>query len=211
MPRNQRRRVPVQARAWLKYQAVLGAVPRVLKREGYAGTTTDKIAVEAEVPIGTLYQYFQDKDAIIASYLDQELERVMTSVDGAATPEPGVPLRSIIRTLVGAGVSFVLANREIIHAAVHEVPGFLSAAPIQRAEQRISDVAGALSSLMGQTNSGDPVRLVSYVLTNAVFGFFLRSVVDLPPDISRDEISDQIVKLFTGYLELSGVDLDRSF
>ncbi len=62
----------------------------------------------------------------------------------------------------------------------------------------------------GRAGESD-ARLMGYVLTNAVFGFFFRTVAQLPPDVSQEEISREIEKLIAGYLQMSGVDLDRSF
>jgi len=60
-----RRRQPQQNRARQTVEAVLDAVVRVLKREGVRAVTTNRIAEVAGVSIGSVYQYFPDKQAIL--------------------------------------------------------------------------------------------------------------------------------------------------
>jgi len=60
-----RRRQPQQNRARQTVEAVLDAVVRVPKREGVRAVTTNRIAEVAGVSIGSVYQYFPDKQAIL--------------------------------------------------------------------------------------------------------------------------------------------------
>ena len=59
------RKQPVQERSRDTVRAILEAAAQVLERRGYAGTTTDRIAARAGVSVGTLYQYFPNKAAIV--------------------------------------------------------------------------------------------------------------------------------------------------
>ena len=72
MPRTKRaneavapRKRPLQERSRSTVDVVLEAAAQVLERDGYTATTTDLIAERAGVSIGTLYQYFPNKDAIL--------------------------------------------------------------------------------------------------------------------------------------------------
>jgi AcrR family transcriptional regulator len=64
-PTDVLRRPPKQARSRARVALVLDAAERVLAREGATALTTSRIAVEAGVSVGSLYQYFPDKGAII--------------------------------------------------------------------------------------------------------------------------------------------------
>jgi AcrR family transcriptional regulator len=61
------RRKPKQPRSRQTVEAILDAVVRILKREGFAAITTNHIAEVAGVSIGSLYQYFPDKRAIFVA------------------------------------------------------------------------------------------------------------------------------------------------
>ena len=62
------RRIPKQARALAKYESILDACTRVLTEQGYRKTTVTELSLESDVPIATLYQYFQNKDAILVAW-----------------------------------------------------------------------------------------------------------------------------------------------
>jgi len=84
------RRPPKQARSWARIALVLDAAERVLAREGAAALTTSRIAGEAGVSVGSLYQYFPDKGAIIDAlarrYMD-EFEGLMDELAERAVAE----------------------------------------------------------------------------------------------------------------------------
>jgi AcrR family transcriptional regulator len=71
---NQRRR-PRQARAQATYDSILEAAVQVIARDGAQGLNTNAVAERAGVSIGTLYQYFPDKDAILLAATRRELAK----------------------------------------------------------------------------------------------------------------------------------------
>ena len=68
------RRVPRQERAQKRIEAIVDAAEEVLLESGYSGLTTNAIAARAGASIGTLYQFFPNKDAIVAALAERYLE-----------------------------------------------------------------------------------------------------------------------------------------
>jgi AcrR family transcriptional regulator len=79
-----RRRRPRQQRSQLTFDALVEAAAQVFERHGYAAGTTNRIAERAGVSIGTLYQYFDDKDAVLTAVFDRHF------AEGAATVAPAL-------------------------------------------------------------------------------------------------------------------------
>lgn len=77
-----RRRRPSQQRSQLTVDAIVEAAAQVFECHGYAAGTTNRIAERAGVSIGTLYQYFDDKGAVLAAVFDRHV------AEGAATVAP---------------------------------------------------------------------------------------------------------------------------
>ncbi|MFE3202521.1 TetR/AcrR family transcriptional regulator [Embleya sp. NPDC059237] len=79
------RRRPVQKRSVERFERLLDACAELLDEVGYVALTTKEVAGRAEVPIGTLYQFFSDKEGLIgalaARNLDAFLERVSTRLE----------------------------------------------------------------------------------------------------------------------------------
>lgn len=72
---RRRRREPVQARSKQTVERILGAAAHVFSESGY-GATTNHVAEAAGVSIGSLYQYFPDKDALLAALQRRHLDEV---------------------------------------------------------------------------------------------------------------------------------------
>lgn len=77
------RRHPKQARSRALIEAVLEAAARVLVREGLPGFTTNRVAEVAGVSVGSLYQYFPNKQALLAALFDQHRQDILAILDDA--------------------------------------------------------------------------------------------------------------------------------
>lgn len=76
------RRTPVQDRSRTTVAIILEAAAQVFSAHGYAATT-NQIAARAGVSIGTLYQYFADKDALLVSLAERHVEEAREQLGGA--------------------------------------------------------------------------------------------------------------------------------
>lgn len=74
-PERSMRKTARQARAQETVEAILGAAAHILKRDGASGLTTNRIAEAAGVSVGSLYQYFPNKEAIIVALIRAQLDR----------------------------------------------------------------------------------------------------------------------------------------
>jgi AcrR family transcriptional regulator len=97
--RLQPRRKPRQVRAELTRQRILTAAAHVFAEHGYAAGTTNRIAERARISIGSLYQYFPNKDAILAALLVRHLDRGDWTEADQVDLSPG-SLPEAIRALV---------------------------------------------------------------------------------------------------------------
>jgi AcrR family transcriptional regulator len=95
------RKSPSQERSRLTVERILDAAARIFQEQGYVGTTTNEIADEAEVSVGSLYQYFPNKDAILVALTRRHIESATAGLVGVVlglSPEDG--MRETIRTVV---------------------------------------------------------------------------------------------------------------
>jgi len=74
------RRQPKQGRAQETVDVVLEAAARVLLERGYASASTNRIAERAGVSVGTVYEYFADKDAVFEALIRRELDRLVAAI-----------------------------------------------------------------------------------------------------------------------------------
>ena len=74
------RKSPTQARAAQTVDAIVEAAIQILQSDGEERLTTNRIAERAGVSIGSLYQYFADKEAIVEAVAERERDRVVSSI-----------------------------------------------------------------------------------------------------------------------------------
>ena len=84
------RKRPSQARSQRTVDAILKAAAQVFSRRGYAATTTNHIAERAGVSIGSLYEYFPSKDALLAALMEAHIEEADAALSQAAAEDLGI-------------------------------------------------------------------------------------------------------------------------
>jgi AcrR family transcriptional regulator len=117
-PAKPARRRAKQQRARATVDAVIEAAAQVLQREGYARATTNRIAQVAGVSVGTIYQYFGDKEEIFDALIRQEvdsLQRILRRITPVPRQPIGAALRSLLQTLVRARPDAPLLYRSLEH------------------------------------------------------------------------------------------------
>ena len=116
------RKTPVQARALETRSRILDAAARVFSVHGYAAGTTNRIAAEAGLSIGSLYQYFPNKDAILVTlvraHVTEGTEAVLAAVE-QARHLPADDLAGRVRAIVDAVVG-VHAGDTALHQVLFE-------------------------------------------------------------------------------------------
>ncbi|MGA8744412.1 MAG: TetR/AcrR family transcriptional regulator [Solirubrobacterales bacterium] len=115
---------PRQARSRETFDAILAAAAQVFERQGYAGATTNRIAERAGVSIGSLYQYFPNKDAILFALAERHLEQgnqllAPLVVDFVADPPP---VREGLELLFGAMVELHADSPRLHRVLFEECP-----------------------------------------------------------------------------------------
>jgi AcrR family transcriptional regulator len=111
-PPLQPRKSPIQPRSRHTVDAVIEATARVLSRHGYAGMSTNRVAEAAGVSIGSLYQYFPNKDSLIVALNRRHSRRLCDVIDETLTRHTGA-LRMRLRALVHAIMAVHLENPEL--------------------------------------------------------------------------------------------------
>jgi AcrR family transcriptional regulator len=96
------RKIPRQARAEATVGAIFEAAIQVLLAEGERRLTTTRVAERAGVSVGTMYQYFPHKQALLYAVLESHLAHVAAAVEAACERHRGRPIAEMADILVGA-------------------------------------------------------------------------------------------------------------
>jgi AcrR family transcriptional regulator len=107
------RRLPRSRHAAITVDAILISVERILEQDGPAALTTNRIADVAGVSIGTLYQYFPNKEALVGALQDKYAEDTLGRVRAALAGADQLPINIVIARVAEAVLSAQRAQRPI--------------------------------------------------------------------------------------------------
>jgi len=114
------RKRPTQARSKATVGVIVDTAARILSDQGWAGFTTNKVADEAGVSIGSYYQYFPDKHSLIEAIRDRHLENCLTILKNAV--EGRKPLPVFVEELVDGVIAIHSINPGLHRVLLDEVP-----------------------------------------------------------------------------------------
>jgi AcrR family transcriptional regulator len=196
------RKTPVQARSRETVHAILGAAARVFASHGYAAGTTNHIAERAGVSVGSLYEYFPNKDALLVALMEghlRESEAILraAAVEAAAPPSD---LRATTRRLVRAMVDLHARDRALHRVLFEEAP---LPPRVRRMvgdlERQVTDQVELFLRAHPAVTAPDP-RLAAGVVVQAVEGLTHKLVVYGERDQDLDAYVEEMVTLVTAYL-----------
>ncbi len=200
-PKALARKLPRQARAHATVNAILEATVQVLDREGLDAASTTRIAEVAGVSVGSLYQYFSHRDAILDALQDREFERaigLMQAVlaDGNLTKTPRETVTAVVRGLarlyaVSPGLHRVLAIEGLRVAKAERVHAF-----DMRVLAIIRRFLGASRAPMRRTN----VEAAAFVAFHSVRATMLASLLEHPQSLGEVAVVEELVDLVLRYL-----------
>jgi AcrR family transcriptional regulator len=116
------RKRPTQARAQATFDALVEACARLLPELGYERLTTNAISERAGVGIGSLYEYFPGKDAIIALVVERLVERVMTRLGAELTTILAARADDAVERWIARIYATVEGERALVAVLVQQVP-----------------------------------------------------------------------------------------
>jgi AcrR family transcriptional regulator len=200
--RNMTRRSPQQRRSQEMCDRIVEAAARVFADEGYARGTTNRIAEEAGVSIGSLYQYYPNKDVLLAELVRRhirdgadEIAKRLVAVD--------VELQSVEeRTRMFVEATVALHRDDV---ALHRVLFEESPRPPDVVEE-LRQFETATVAAVEQLIANDPVihvrdtHMAAYITVSTIESVTHHYASAHPHDADWDAFTDELVRLVAGYL-----------
>lgn len=197
--RSSARRRPKQRRARQTVDAVLDAVVRVLKREGFAAITTNRVAEVAGVSIGSLYQYFPDKHAIFEALHQRHIEEIDRIVETTLIEHAASSLDELIRAMVEAMVDAHATDPELYELLLTEVPH--RAGGTQDFAVRLHGAFRlAISSGAPELKKRGDLDKIVFVVTHMVEALSHGAVLRRPQSLSLADAKAEIARAVLAYL-----------
>ncbi len=193
------RKTPIQARSTFTVEAISEAAIQVLLSQGAERLTTTRVADRAGVSVGTLYQYYPNKQSLLFAVLEHHMNNVAARVEAACEGACHKPLAEMIREMVEAFVDAKMERAEIsvaLYRVSADVGGPMLA---RRISQRSRKAVEAMLETAPDAKS-PPDKLAIDIMLAAIAGA-MRSLLEAGPTSATVRKSrEQLVLLCQSYM-----------
>ncbi|MGH7281000.1 MAG: TetR/AcrR family transcriptional regulator [Polyangiaceae bacterium] len=192
------RKLPTQARAQDTVEAILAAAKRVLVLDGYEKTTTNRVADVAGVSIGSLYQYFPSKAALVSELIRRHMAKMLEVLSSTAASGETRTIEEASRTVIRAVFAAHRVNPKLHRVLIEQMPKLDTIENIDSFEtQTQSLVENFLMSHHAELRPKN-VKLAARVCLLAVRGTTLWTVMRAPDQLEDtafiEELGDMVVR-----------------
>ncbi|XXF76240.1 TetR/AcrR family transcriptional regulator [Myxococcaceae bacterium GXIMD 01537] len=175
--------------------ALLQATADILVRDGYAKLTTNRIAARAGVNVASLYQFFPNKDALLAELARRHVAEERAAMHRVMMEQQGRGIEAMTRTLVSLGIAaHAVAPR--LHHALTEV------LPARRSDEWTKEDAPMLDLFrqqLARSDVPDP-ELALWMVNTVAHAVIHRAAVERPEALSQGVLAEELATLLLRYL-----------
>jgi AcrR family transcriptional regulator len=194
------RKSPVQARSAASVSSILEATIQVLLQVGKERLTTTRVAQRAGVSVGTLYQYFPNKSALLQAALKSHLESVAQALEEVCRDERTSPLPHMVTRLVD---TFLEAKMKHIKTsiALYSVSSDVDGSRIAREiGARVNKAIVSALIAARQPLEKDP-QLVASLIQGAMAGVSHRLLESASPERMYEPLRQELAFMMRAYID----------
>ncbi|MCG8393433.1 MAG: TetR/AcrR family transcriptional regulator [Pseudomonadales bacterium] len=196
------KKVPSQQRSRASVKAMVQACARILEERGYAGLTTNAVAEVAGVSIGSVYEYFPGKEAIVARLAEDMLAETTALLHGRLDlTDHRHDLKVAMRHFLGALHGLMCKHRRLLRVLVFQVP-YLHQLPATRQLQQ--ELYRVLQTGLQKTRQQYRLKVAPetlYLMATSASGTLIHLVLMAPPTVDGELVLDSLATRLTDWLK----------
>jgi AcrR family transcriptional regulator len=189
-----------QERAKATVEAILTAAARILVREGYDAASTNRIADRAGVSIGSLYQYFPGKEAIVAALLERHVRQMLDTLEHGLARFTSGTLRTRTRAMVRTMLDAHAVEPQLHRVFMEEMPHVGRQPHVVELERLFEEVARRHLEQERPALRPRNLELAAFVLVHAVEALTHAAVLHRPDVLRSEAFLEEVTELIVRYL-----------
>jgi AcrR family transcriptional regulator len=197
------RKTASQKRSHLTVDALVEATARILVKEGYDRASTNKIAAVAGVSIGSLYQYFPSKEALVAAVSERHAQALSQVVHDALLRVAASPIEIAAREMVRAAIDAHRVDPKLHRVLAEQVPRIGRLENVEAVEKNARIlVRGYLEAHRNEIDTDD-LDLAAFIFVTTVESLTHSAVLHRPDILAGEKAGafvDHVTQLVLGYL-----------
>jgi len=196
------RKAPRQQRSRVTVDAIVEAATRVLAHRGWARFTTNEIAAVAGVSVGSLYQYFPNKEALVAALVARHNRDILQLIRNAMKEVASSNLATAMRALVKAAVDAHLVDSALHRIFAEQVPRMGQLAKIEALQRETFLLIRAYLEERRDEISVRDLDSATFICVTTAEALTHEYVINKPDALAddRERFIDEVTRLLMGYL-----------
>jgi AcrR family transcriptional regulator len=199
-PRTSPRKKPRQQRSQATVDAILDATARVLCTTGYDRASTNRVALAAGVSVGSLYQYFPSKEALVAALVERHVaamtELVQTKLAEVASAPPPVAVRTMIDAMFAAHA----VDPKLHKVLIEQVPRIGKLERVVGVEREVEALVAAFLEVRRGELRPTKLAAVAFVLCHIVEAVTHAAVLAELSSARTRDVADELTEMVCRYL-----------
>jgi len=206
-PVTKPRKIATQERSRATVDTLIEATARILVKEGFDKASTNRIAEVAGVSIGSLYQYFPGKEALVAAVIERHQQQIMQMVRSGLTQVWVQPLEQAMRTFVAIAVEAHRLDPHLHRVLAEQIPRVGKLEKLETFSRENFSLFRAYLEGTRDELGVDDLELASFVCVTTIEALTHNSVLHHSKVLTADRMEaliDEGARLVTGYLKGQG-------
>lgn len=207
-PLTKPRKVASQERSRATVDALVEATARILVREGFDKASTNRIAEVAGVSVGSLYQYFPGKEALVAAVIERHQQEVTQTVRDELAEAYDLPVEKAMRKLVAVAVKAHRVDPELHRVLAEQLPRVGKLEKLETFNRENYTLFRTYLEGHRDELRVDDLELASFICVTSIEALTHNAVLhhaQMLSDEAMDALVDEGARLVTGYLTSKAV------
>lgn len=194
------RKTPVQERSKAMVQALLDATARILAKDGYDALSTNRVARAAGVSVGSLYQYYPSKEALVRGVLERWGAETTAQMTALRASLATASLETAVAVVVQAVLEPVRLDPQLSRVLLEQLPRIGVFDELDLLNRRFAELLASWLELHPEDVEIDDTALAAHVVVTALDGLCNHAIAYRPELIDSPRFAAHVERLILGYI-----------
>ena len=202
-PPTNPRKSASQARSRATVDALIEATARILVHDGFEKTSTNRIAEVAGVSVGSLYQYFPSKEALVAAVIDRHNEEIMGIVRMALIEVADLPVDKAVRRLVTVAIEAHRINPKLHRVLAEQIPRTGQLADVEAFNREVHNLVRTYLESRRKEMRKIDLDIATFICVSTIESVAHNTVLnqaEMLPEKTVKVLVDETTRMVVGYL-----------
>jgi AcrR family transcriptional regulator len=203
-PPTKPRKTASQARSRATVDALVEATARILVRDGFEKASTNRIAEVAGVSVGSLYQYFPGKEALVAAVIDRHNQEIMQVVRAALAEVADMPVEKAVRRLVTVAIEAHRIAPRLHRVLAEQIPRTGPLANVEAFNREVHALVRAYLESRRKELGKIDLEIATFICVSAIEAIAHNIVLNQAEMLTEKMVRalvDETTRMVVGYLK----------